>query len=40
MRKLSRLLVLLLIGGLALELAAQEYTYTSAATNMHRRTRN
>ena len=37
MRKLSKLLVLLLIGGLAFELAAQEYTYTSAATNMHRR---
>jgi len=26
-----------LLGGFALELAAQEYTYTSAATNMHRR---
>ena len=37
MRKLSLLLVLVLLGGFALELAAQEYTYTSAATNMHRR---
>ena len=27
----------MLLGGFALELAAQEYTYTSAATNMHRR---